>query len=195
MGLAALIAEAKHRMRRRRSLVALLVVLAGLVVGLSFVLRSPSGGPGVPRPLTSSARAGELRVSVPQGLSRYAIGDTVDHRSRVTGQLLTDVPFPGDALTVWGYWSAGPPANGVALGVRLAPGWGRYPHQHVHLPLTLNEAGWFKQKLKDGAVGHRYGFVRFHKEFYLVEYWSGPRAPAADRAAVLRALKSIRPAR
>jgi len=25
-------------------------------------------------------------------------------------------------------------------------------------------------------------------------YWSGPNAPATDRAAILRALKSIRPA-
>ena len=187
-----LIAEAKRRMRRRRSLAALLIALAGLAVGLPLAWRSPAAGPGAPRLHTSSLRAGKLKVSVPQGFHGYAVGDVIARRLRVTGQVVTDdgLPAGADAFDVWGYWSgvSGPPATGVALGVRLAEGWGRYPREYLHLPLTLDQAGWFEQRLNDGVASYRYGFIRFHKEHYLVNYWSGPAAPARDRAAILRAL-------
>ena len=47
----------------------------------------------------------------------------------------------------------------------------------------------------DGVAGYRYGFLRFRGTDYVLSYWSGAGAPARDRAAILRALESIRPAR
>ena len=202
MGLASLISEAKHRMRRRRSLAALLIALIVLAVGLMFTFRSPTPGPGTSLPLTSSVRAGELRISVPQDLRRYAIRrpafSYLGVRPPVTGQLLTDFRLPRGvkAKDSWERWAVpGPPAKVVAL--ELALYWvpmGPFPPINLHLPLTLRQP-WFEQKLNDGRVGYRWGSLRFHNQLYVVTYWSGPQAPADDRSAVLRALKSIRPAR
>lgn len=190
-----LIAEAKQRMRRRRSLLfVVLLLLVGAAAGLVFALR-PAPGSSVSRPLTSSVRAGDLRVSVPQGFSRWWIGDG---GPRPDGYTLTDFRLSGheDGFNVWSYWYAsGPPASGVALGVWLADYWGRYPDRLLHLPLTLDQRGWYEETPPDGTAGYHYGFIRFHHDHYLVNYWSGTDAPATDRSAVLRALRSIRPAR
>ncbi|MDX6480588.1 MAG: hypothetical protein QOG85_1098 [Gaiellaceae bacterium] len=186
-------------MRQRRSLALLLIVLVGLGVGLTFGLRSPSGGPGVPRPLTSSVRAGDLRVSVPEGFYRYAIygGHMVGTPAPVVGYVLTDFALPAKvkADRLLARWSvpgdSGPPATRVAL--MLAPGRTIGP-ERLHLPLTVNQ-DWDHQRFNSGAIGSRFGFLRFHNADYQVMYWSGPAAPANDRAAILRALESIRPAR
>ena len=199
MALAPLIAEAKHRMRRRRSVVALLITFAGLAVGLTFIFGSSGPGPGVPRPLTSSLRAGDLRVSVPRGLHSYEIfgGRLIGTRPPVVGHVLTDFRLSAHVgiRRVFARWAAiqgsGPPANEVALS--LAPGETLGPDR-LHLPLTLNQP-WSEEKLGNGAVGYRWGFFRFHDSDYEVMYWSGLAAPASDRDAILRALKSIRPAR
>jgi hypothetical protein len=184
-------------MRRRRSLVVLVIAFAGLAVGLTLIFRS---GPGVPRPFTSSARPGELRVSVPPSLRSYDVPVGIGTRKPVIGHLLTDFRLPAhvDIWRVLGHWATtGPAANGVALEVQLwlSPGpVGPVSVRRLHLPLTLSQP-WFEERLKDGAVGYRWGYLMFHHAEYQVLYWSGPDAPAADQAAVLRALKSIRPAR
>ena len=195
MGLEPLIEEAKARMRRRRSLVALLIAFAGLAVGLTFVFRS---GPGVPRPLTSSARAGGLRVSVPPGLRSYDVPIGIGASHPLIGHVLTDVRLPAhvDIYTVLGRWGKSGPANGVWLKLQLwfPPGPIGAGADRLHLPLTLGQP-WFQDKLRDGRVSYRWGYLTFHNVEYQVMYWSGPNAPASDRAAVLRALESIRPAR
>jgi hypothetical protein len=196
IALAPLIAEAKQRMRWRRSLVALLIVFAGLAVGLTFVFRS---GPGAPHPLTSSARAGGLRVSVPPGLRSYAVPIGIGASHPLVGHLLTDLRLPAHA-NIWkvlGRWgNSGPPVNGVTLQLQrwFSPGPVGPNTDRLHLPLSLGQP-WFQQKLDGGAADYRWGYLKFHNEEYQVSYWSGPRAPASDRAAILRALKSIRPAR
>src|SRR4051812_26454154 len=93
VGLAALIAEAKHRMRRRRSLVALGVVIVGVAAALLLAFRPPSGQPGIPHPLASSLRVGELTVSAPEGFRRYTIRGGIypaGTRAPVIGYLLTN---------------------------------------------------------------------------------------------------------
>jgi hypothetical protein len=202
MALAPLVAEAKQRMRRRRSLVALGIALVGLALGLSFALRSPSAGSGIPRPLTSSLRTGQLRVSVPRGFYSYPFRGGIykaGTRPPVIGHLLTNLPLPAhvDAWKAFDRWAAyggsGPPANRVAL-VLVIRGMGPVGPKALHVPLTLRQSLWANEQLKSGAVGYRYGDLRFHNGDYDVEYWSGPRAPAEDRSAILRTLKSIRPA-
>jgi hypothetical protein len=206
-GLAPLIAEAKDRMRRRRSLVALLVVFAGLAVGLTLAFRPSAPGLGAPRPLTSSVRAGDLRVSVPRGFHTYEIrngGYMAGTRTRppVTGHVLTDFRLPAhlgiqQALGRWAFPGWGPPAHGVWLELaRWFPFGPAVPGitDRLHLPLSLNQP-WAKEKLSSGRAGYRWGYLIFPHAEYQVMYWSGPKAPAADRAAILRALESIRPAR
>ncbi len=201
MELAPLIAEAKQRMRRRRSLVALLIAVTGLAAGLTLAFRSSAAGPGGSLALTTSARAGELRVSVPNGFRRYDVPIGIGASHPLIGRLLTDFRLPAHTgiWSVLGRWAEpglGPPANGVALKLQrwFSPGPVGPGEDRLHLPLTLNQP-WFDEKLNDGAVGYRWGYLRFHNAEYQVMYWSGPDAPAADRAAILRALESIRPAR
>ena len=169
------------------------------MAGLMFALRSNDPGTGGSLALTSSARVGALRVSVPQGFRSYAVPVGIGAEHPVIGRLLTDLRLPGHG-NIWrvlGRWpQSGPRANGVALKLQrwlpegpVGPGMDR-----LHLPLTPNQP-WFTAKLQDGAVGYRYGQLRFHNAEYQVIYWSGPNAPAADRAAILQALKSIRPAK
>jgi len=200
---APLIAEAKHRMRRRRSLVGLLIVVAGLALGLTFAFRSSSPGPDLPHGTASSLRVRDLTVSLPQGLKSYGLrggAHMVGTRAPIIGHVLTDFRVPAhlDIQRVLGHWAtAGPAANGVALKLESVD-WMIGPvltkSLRLHLPLTLDQP-WFNEKLKDGAVGYRWGYLRFDNVDYQVMYWSGPNAPTADRAAVLRALESIRPAR
>lgn len=189
-------------MRRRRSLAALLVVLVGLAVGLTFALRSPSGGTGS-TPFTSSVRTGELKVSVPRGFYSYALRGgfyRVGTLPPVIGHLLTDFRLPPHvdgwkALDRWAsQYGSGPPTHGVALKLAIYP-MGPVGPGALRLPLTLREPLWAQEKLESGGVGYRYGDLRVRNRDYELMYWSGPKAPARDRAAILQALKSIRPAR
>jgi hypothetical protein len=89
----------------------------------------------------------------------------------------------------------GPPSNDVALELKRAYGpWGHPgpPPVRLHLPLDPNQP-WSQQRIASGAPSYRDGYLRVHHELYYVMYWIGPDAPANDRAAVLRALRSIRP--
>ena len=62
------------------------------------------------------------------------------------------------------------------------------------MPLSPSQP-WYHERLATGAPGYRSGYLRFEHYVYYVRYWIGPDAPANDRAAVLRALRSIRPGR
>jgi hypothetical protein len=64
---------------------------------------------------------------------------------------------------------------------------------NLHLPLSLNQS-WHIEKTRDGASGYRLGWFDVKGQQYAVSFWSGPNAPPHDRAAVLSALGSIRPA-
>ena len=122
----------------------------------------------------------------------------VGTRPLVIGYVLTNFALPTGlkAEDLWTRWSApgrpGPPANRVAL--ELEPGETFGPMNSLQLPIAVSQH-WYSEPLNSGALGYHWGFLRFHNADYQVTYWIGPDAPAADRAAVLRALKSIRPAR
>jgi hypothetical protein len=122
----------------------------------------------------------------------------VGTRSPVTGVLATDDPgahYGGGGFAKWSQLSSsGPPAVKVALLFRrwLVIGPDPPPSAlRIHLPLSLHQP-WFREHLKNGRLGYRWGYLRFHRQFYEVMYWSGRAAPAHDRTAVLNALRSIR---
>ena len=173
---------------------AALIVLGGAGVALAVGLRSPSAQ----RP--SVLRAGKLSVSVPRGFSVYNIrgGHLLGARAPVVGRVLTNFRLPAHTtwLRVLDQWAAmrgnGPPSDEVAL--ILEPGETLGPDK-LHLPLSLKQP-WDREHFADRSVGgYRVGFLRFAASDYEVIYWSGTSAPERDRAAVLRALRSIRPAR
>ena len=136
---------------------------------------------------------------MPPGFNRYTIRGgigLVHGLPPVSGYVLADYSPPAETSGLGDMWPDGsaPPANRVALELNIDWGIGSVPSGQLHLPLTLRQP-WSKQKVNDGAAGYRWGFLRFRNMDYQVMYWSGPNAPATDRAAILRALKSIRPAR
>lgn len=194
-----LIAEAKRRMHRRRSLLALaLLLLGGAAAALALTLR-PSSGPGVSRPLGATAHVGKLSISIPRGFHVYTLRGgfgRVGSRFPVNGHVLTDFRIPAHTsitrvLERWAYGR--PPANEVALELEKYIVIGPVgPHQldRLHLPLSLGEP-WIRARVG----GYRYGDFRSGREIYQVMYWSGSQAPANDRLAVHRALRSIRPTR
>jgi len=203
IALAPLIAEAKRRTLLRRSLLGLaLLVLAGGAVIVAFALRS-SLGPGAPRPLTSSVHVGRLSVSIPRGFHVYTLRGGIYRsgtRPPVIGDVLTDFRLPAHTTVsqLLDRWTAprgnGPPSKLVAL--ELEEWWGiggPGPHS-LHLPLSLKQP-WVQLHLANGSVAPRYQGFLLGTASYEVMYWSGPSAPANDRAAVLRALRSIRPTR
>jgi hypothetical protein len=181
---------------RLLSVVALLATL--------LVLAFEAGGTAMGRaaaPSRTSARIGALSIPVPRGLGRYDIrtgGHMVGTRAPVSGVLATDDPgahYGGGGFAKWSQVSSGgPPADKVALVVQRWLVIGPDPPLsalRIHLPLNLHQP-WFREHLKNGRLGYRWGYLRFHRQFYSVIYWSGRAAPANDRAAVLNALTSIR---
>ncbi len=145
---------------------------------------------------------GALKISIPRGFSTYTIRGGFHRagtRPPVIGHVLTDFRLPthtsiGALLDQWAaYRGTGPQANRVALELQLwAPPSYIPPRVFLHLPLSPNQP-WSDERLANGAVGYRYGFLRYRKALYVVMYWAGRAAPSNDRAAVLRALASIRP--
>ena len=148
-----------------------------------------------------SVRIGALAITVPRGLRRYDIragGHMVGTRAPVSGVLATDDPgahYGGGGFAKWSQISSGgPPANKVALVLQrwLVIGPDPPPSAlRIHLPLSLHQP-WFREHLRNGHLGYRWGYLRFHRQFYEVMYWSGRAAPERDRAAVLTAFSSIR---
>jgi hypothetical protein len=182
-----------------------------LIVGLAFVvlLASVTGCGSSPE---SSASAGKLVFSPPRGLHDYRL-DSRDVWSPGVGHVLTNFPLPGRRTVGWvlSWWAGasanfmavkkhdhGPPSDEVALElVQLQGPFGCIgpcpPPRLLHLPLSPDHGPWFQERLASGAPGYRYGYLRFRGDNYKVLYWIGADAPANDRAAVLHALRSIRP--
>lgn len=194
------------RLGRRPAAAVAVVALAGLAVTLAFALRS-APGPGVPHPLVGSARVGKLRVSIPRGFHVYTIGGervVVGPRTPVTGRVLTNFRLPTgttilDALYQWRLSGSGLPSNGVALNLekfgQMGPAPGIDDPGQLHLPLSVKQP-WFQARSSNGRTdSFRGGTIAFNHEpyAYFVGYWIGPAAPANDRVAILRALRSIRP--
>lgn len=180
--------------------------LLSVVPVLAAVIVLAPGGTGegkAPDRSGTSVRIGTLAVTIPRSFGRYEIrggGHMVGTRAPVIGVLATDDPgahYGGGGFAKWSrVSSSGPPAGKVALRFQrwLGIGLGPPPSAlRIHLPLSLHQP-WFRERLKDGRLGYRWGYLRLRRQFYSVAYWSGRSAPARDRAAVLNALASIRPA-
>ncbi len=188
-----------HRMGRRRLFTAALVGVAALAVALAFALRpSPGpgvpGGPGVQQSLRGSLRVGKVSVSIPRGFHVYT------QRGGV-GYVLTNYRVPaGDVRDHWVdvLIGNGPPRNGVALQLNKDTLSGPFSAQ-LQLPLNLNQR-WYRARPAELAASVQAGDFQLDNQAhraqaYHVMYWIGPAAPANDRAAVLQALRSIRPTR
>lgn len=149
----------------------------------------------------TDVKAQALTITAPLVLLRYHLREgtyMVGTRPPVTGVLLTDDPDAhrsGGGFSVWSDPSSeGPPANKVALilrqGVDMGPGLPRSALR-LHLPLSLRQP-WFREHLRNGRNGYRWGYLMVRGQPYEVMFWSGRTAPARDRAAALNALASIR---
>ena len=118
-------------------------------------------------------------------------------RPPVIGVLATDDRSAHRRGQGFAKWSQnGPPANRVALElsewVAIGP---IFPSAvRLHLPLSLDQP-WFREHLRNGHRGYRWGYLSLHRQLYEVSFWSGRAAPQHDRAAVLSTLTSIRPTR
>jgi len=187
------LADPNWRRRQRRLLALCLVVLA---VALTLGLRSSGGGPSIRYATTpSSVRAYQLAVGVPRGFHHYAIRGGLTPtgtRPPVIGETLTNRRLDPQALH---RLTVGLPAHGGTTGVVLQVGLfftlGFTPAGQLHLPLGLDQR-WYHQDLANGTL--RWGLVHFRAQDYSVRVWIGRGASARDRAALLRALASVRPA-
>lgn len=194
--------------------VAVLVAATLVVSACGGSHKAVSGGPQpAPRPLAvrlaaetggTDVKIRALTITVPRGLGRYDIRGGFymkGTRPPVIGVLATDDPRAhrrGEGFAKWSQLSSdGPPANKVALVLQQWLTIGPNPPAsalRLHRPLSLDQP-WFREHLKDGRRGYRWGYLRFGGQYYSILFWSGWGAPAHDRAAVLSALTSIRLAR
>lgn len=194
------------------------LVLGGMLLVLALSACGGSGRPPVnapvatvrlhklPAPIAKRIAAStlglRLTVTVPRGLDRYDLrggGHMAGNRPSVIGVLATDDRVARRSLYRWAKWShlssAGPPASKVAFQISqwLAVG-PLLPASAVRLQLPLNlHQPWFREHLKNGHDGYRWGYLRVHGQYYEAFFWSGRAAPAHDRAAVLSALASVHP--
>jgi hypothetical protein len=167
----ALIAEAKRRARNRRMLV-LMALLAVAAVAAAVALGSPGGGSrpagaggrgGSSADASHSVQIGPFSVSVPRGFHALTGSST--------------------ALTVASAVPLAP--NGVELDVDYLSSVRAPAFKTTPLPLDL-------RKLHTGDSGRTWnGVVSGGGSDYSVLLYLGKKAPAADRAAILRALGSI----
>jgi hypothetical protein len=161
-----------------------------------------SGGPH--KFVATAAKQRTLAVTVPRGLGRYDIrggGHMVGTRAPVIGVLATDDPgahYGDGGFAKWSQvTSDGPPPNKVAFAFSRWVAIGAVLPKsalRLQLPLSLHQP-WFRERLRNGRLGYRWGYLRFDGQFYEAMFWSGRAAPARDRAAVLRALASVHAAR
>lgn len=177
-----LIAEAKRRARQRRLLVVLLLVVVAVVIG-AVVLRpsgdgsrsGSSGGAGGTSASSHLVRFGAFVLTVPKGFHQYEVGTGrsleafwVAHHPRADS---TGVRLPASATYLW---VQGHSATSLAQ----------------RLPLDLHKLHRLPGFARDGTawIGNVYG----GHEGYSVTVFEGSKAAAADRAAIERALRSIR---
>jgi len=185
--LEALIAEAKRRARQRRLLVALLLLGVAAVVA-AVVLGSPGGGSrpgGLATGLggasdgSQSVRIGAFALTVPRGFYQEQVQCPIRHCR--LGDSPTEVLVSNHPLT-----AASSPvtaANRVVLDLGYLSPAGVFTPQR--LPLNLH-----KLKLIPGQGWA--GFVAADGSEYQVHVSEGSKTSPADRATILRALRSIR---
>src|SRR5437763_1590720 len=116
-----------------------------------------------------------LAVTVPRGLGRYDIrggGHMVGTRAPVIGVLATDDPRAhrsGEGFAKWSrVTSDGPPVDKVAFALSRWEGIGIDPPSsalRLHLPLSVHQP-WFREHLKNGRLGYRWGYLSFNGEIY-----------------------------
>ena len=186
----ALIAEAKRRARQRRLLIAVLLLAGAAVVAAVVVLgpsgggsRSggPAGGLGGASAGPQSVRVGALALTVPRGFYPDKIPCPIRHcryspmRVRVSNHAFT----PASSQIY--------PANRVVLDVSYLGG-GELASTRP--PLNLHEFRQMGHVFGDGTAWSQ--IVSGGGSTYTVAVFEGRSTSAADRAAVLRALGSIR---
>lgn len=187
----ALVAEARRRARQRRLLVLLLlVVVAGVTAA---VVLSPSGGGSGPGGLSGraggtsagsrSVHFGAFVLTVPRGFHLVDPGRTAP---AVNTFAVADDSRTARAV----YTAARPsPANGVGLYVES---YGRAARgSETRLPLDLHKLHRWPGKIGGDVTAWSAIFWGGGGEWSL-EVFEGSKASAADRAAIERALGSIR---
>jgi hypothetical protein len=181
-----LMAEAKQRMRRRRLLVAALLIT--LIGGITLALRGQNGSPSPGLSSGHGLAVGAFRLTAPSRLYVH----TVRYPGRqLLGIAVTDYRVPAHSPHIF----AGVlPGNRVGLTVYRtsvnAPN-----ATALRLPLSLNEL--HKEPARytsaDGTLWN--GDFRFRgPRLYSVTFWAGKTAPRHDRTSLLRVLTSVRPA-
>jgi hypothetical protein len=179
-----LIAEAKRRARQRRLLVVLLlVVVAGATTAV--VLRpsgggSRSGGPsgrvvgGTPAG-SDAVHFGAFVLTVPKGFRQYEVGTGKSLEAFWVAQhpraVSTGVRLPARAAYLWVQGNTGTPSFAHRLPLDL---------HKLHRDPPLASGTMWQNSIYGGHEG------------YLVTVFEGSKASAADRAAIERALRSIR---
>jgi hypothetical protein len=191
----ALIAEAKRRARQRRLLVS--VLLLAVAVGVAaVVLGSPGGGSrpgglsgelGARSAGSQSVRVGVLALTVPHGFYQDKIRCPIRHCRPSHGPtrvLVTNHPLTAASSPIY-------PAKLVVLDLGYLGD--ALPRAH-RPPLNLHKLHPMpRHALGDGTAWSQ--VVSGGKWLYQVTVFEGSKAPPADRAAVLRALRSIHRAR
>jgi hypothetical protein len=202
-------------MNRRWALAAALVVIVSFAGGAALRVSAAHDGVNPGQAFTPPLPLG---VSVPSGFREYALHGDI-RAPGVIGRVLTDFRVPPDwrigdmrlpesMLLRWNNardkyvavknHNYGPPSNVVALSFTKV--YGPFcigpcppPSVRLHLPLDPNQP-WDEARTASGRLSYRSGLFRFRRFLYAVTYWIGPDATKNDRAALLRALRSIRPA-
>ena len=188
-----LMAEAKRRARRRRLLMVLIVVVVAGVT--AAVVVGPSGGGsrsgglsgrvGATSTSSHSVHFGAFVLTVPKGF------DLVETAQSRTSPALNSFAVADDSRTARAIYTAArpSPANGVGLYVeyygRAAPG------SEPRLPLDLHKLHRWTDKIRGDVTAWSAIFWGGGGVWDLTVF-EGSKASAADRAAIERALRSIR---
>jgi hypothetical protein len=184
-----LMAEAKQRMRRRRQLVAalLITVIGGTVMTLA--LRGQNGSPSPGLSSGHGLAVGALRLTAPSRL--YVHYGRYPGR-QVFGVAVTDYRVPAHESPGHIFYAGILPGDRVGLTVSRIPA--NMPNATaLRLPLSLDELSQEpRATTSDGTLWN--GEYRFRGRLYSVTFWVGKTAPRHDRTPLLRALASIRPA-
>jgi len=188
----ALIAEAKRRARQRRLVVTVLLiavaaVVAALVFGPLGANSRSNGLPGLGKASSGSesVRVGALAFTVPRGFYPDKIQCPIRHCQPAHSPIRVRVSsHPFTAATSQFF-----PAYQVVLDVQYL---GSGELARARPPLNLHEF----RRMPGLGDGHGWSqIVSVGGSTYTVMVFEGSKAPAADRAALLRAFRSIRRAR
>ncbi len=186
-----LMAEAKRRARQRRLLVVLLVVVVAGVTA-AVVLRPSGGGSrsglsgrvGSASASSRSVHFGTFVLTVPKGFHQLEVGTGrslqafwVAHHPRAAS---TGVRLRASAVYLWAQANA--PQRLVAPKLPLDL------HKLHRLPGFAHDGTAWQGILYGGHEGYNLG----DHEGYSLIVFEGSKASAADRAAIERALRSIR---